>query len=92
MLSESIGFISSNVKGIQWFEKLIKFFEYLKKANASCGYFSIGDTLHCTWWGDKNGTTSLKKNTFSHGQTNSCRVTIGFIGNPSFEVLDKKQD
>ena len=48
MLSESIGFISSNVKGIQSFEKIIKFFEYLKKASASCWYFSIGDTLHYT--------------------------------------------
>ena len=48
MLSESIGFISNNVKGIQSFEKIIKFFEYLKKAIASCRYFSIGDTLHHT--------------------------------------------
>ena len=53
MLSESIGFISNNVKGIQSFEKIIKNFEYLKKAIASCGYFSIGDTLHHTRWGKK---------------------------------------
>ena len=31
MLSESIGFISNNVKGIQSFEKIIKNFEYLKR-------------------------------------------------------------
>ena len=30
MLSDSICFISNNVKGIQSFEKRIKFFEYLK--------------------------------------------------------------
>ena len=35
----------------------------------------------------KNGTTS-----FSHGQSNSCGVAIGFIGNASFEVSNKKQD
>ena len=32
MLSGSIHFISTNVKGIQSFEKRIKFFEYLEKA------------------------------------------------------------
>ena len=44
MLSESIGFISNNVKVIQSFEKIITFFEYLKKTVTSCDYFSIGDT------------------------------------------------
>ena len=29
---------------------------------------------------------------FSHGQSNSCGAAIGFIGNTSFEVLNKKQD
>ena len=29
---------------------------------------------------------------FSHGQSNSCGVAIGFLGNTSFEVLNKKQD
>ena len=38
MLSDSIRFISNNVKGIQSFEKRIKIFEYLKKAIASCGF------------------------------------------------------
>lgn len=28
---------------------------------------------------------------FSHGQTNSCGVAIGFIGNNKLEVLDKKK-
>ena len=91
MLSASIGFISNNVKGIQSFEKIINFFEYLKKTVASCGYFSIGDTPPYMM-GKKWGTTSLKENIFSHGQNNSCGVAIGFIGNTSFEVSDKKQD
>ena len=29
---------------------------------------------------------------FSHGQSNSCAVAIGFIGNMSIEVSNKKQD
>ena len=29
---------------------------------------------------------------FSHGQSNSCGVAIGFIGNASFKVSNKKQD
>ena len=29
---------------------------------------------------------------FSHGQSNFCGVAIGFIGNMSFEVSNKKQD
>ena len=29
---------------------------------------------------------------FSHGQSNSCRVAVGFIGNTSCEVSNKKQD
>ena len=35
----------------------------------------------------------LKENSFfSCGQSNSCWITIGFIGNTSFEVSVKKQD
>ena len=29
---------------------------------------------------------------FSHGQSNSCGVAIGFIVNTSFEVSNEKQD
>ena len=29
---------------------------------------------------------------FSHGQSNSCGVALGFIGNTRFEVSNKKQD
>ena len=29
---------------------------------------------------------------FSHGQSNSCGVAIGFIGNTGFEVSNEKQD
>ena len=41
MLSNSIRFIS---KGIQSFEKRIKFFEYLKIAITSCGFIFLQET------------------------------------------------
>ena len=44
MLSDSVCFISNNVKGIQSFEKRTKFFEYLKKAIASCGFIFLQET------------------------------------------------
>ena len=44
MLSNSIGFISNNVKGIQSFEKRIKIFGYLKKAITSCGFIFLQET------------------------------------------------
>ena len=44
MLSNSICFISNNVKGIQSFEKRIKFFEYLKKAIPSSGFIFLKET------------------------------------------------
>ena len=90
MLSESIGFISNNVKVIQSFEKIITFFEYLKKTVTSCDYFSIGDTP--PYMMGKKRNDKFKGKNFSHGQSNSCGVAIGFIGNTSFEVSDKKQD
>ena len=40
----------------------------------------------------KPGTMSLKKLFFEHGQSNSCGVAIGFIGNTSFNASHKKQD
>ena len=44
MLSNSIRFISNNVKGIRSFEKRIKFFEYLKEAITSYGFIFLQET------------------------------------------------
>ena len=44
MLSDSRCFISNNVQGIQSFENRTKFFEYLKKAIASCGFIFLQET------------------------------------------------
>ena len=63
MLSDSICFISKNVKGIQSFEKRTKIFEYLKKAISSCGYILLHET-RSTIHDKKNGTTSLRETLF----------------------------
>ena len=92
MLSNSIRFISNNVKKIQSFEKRIKFFEYLKIAITSCGFIFLQET-HSTIHDEKKWNDEFKgKPFFSHGQSNFCGVAIGFIGNASFEVSNKKQD
>ena len=92
MLSDSICFISNNVKGIQSFEKRTKNFQYLKKAIASCGFIFLQET-HSTIHYEKKWKDEFKgKLFFSHGQSNSCGVALGFIGNTRFEVLNKKQD
>ena len=43
-------------------------------------------------FGERRNDEFKGKLFFSHGQSNSCRVAIGFIGNTSFEVSNKKQD
>ena len=94
MLSGSIHFISTNVKGIQSFEKRITFFEYLEKAITSCGFIFLQET-HSTIYDKKKKRRNDEfkgKLFFSHGQCNSCGVAIGFIGNTGFEVSNKKQD
>ena len=76
----------NNVKGIQSVEKRIKIFEYLKKA-ITCGFIFLQET-HSTIHDEKKRNVEF----FAHGQSNSCGVAIGFLGNTSFEVLNKKQD
>ena len=44
ILSDSIHIISNNVKSIESIKKKIKFFEYLKKAIASCGFIFLQET------------------------------------------------
>ena len=64
----------------------------LKEAIASCEFISLQET-HSTIHDEKKWNDGFKgKLFFSHGQSNSCRVTIGFIGNTSFEVSNKKPD
>ena len=70
--------------------KRIKFYEYLKIAIASSGFIFLQET-HSTIDDEKKCNDEFKgKLFFSHGQSNSCRVAIGFIGNMRFEVSNKK--
>ena len=66
MLSGSIHFISTNVKGIQSFEKRITFFEYLEKAITSCGFIFLQETHSTIYDKKKKEMTSLKENSFFH--------------------------
>ena len=88
MLSNSIRFISNNVKGIRSFEKRINFFEYLKEAITSYGFIFLQET-HSTIHDEKKkkkwNDEFKGKLFFSHGQSNSCGVAICFIGNTSFD-------
>ena len=92
MLSNGIHFISNKVKGIQSYENRIKFFKYLKNAISFSGFIFLQET-HSSMYDEKKWNDEFKgKLFFSHGQSNSCRVAIGFIGSRSFEVSNKKQD
>ena len=65
MLSDSICFISNNVKVIQSFEKRTNIFEYLKKVITSGGFIFLQET-HSTIHDEKNRTTSLRENSWFH--------------------------
>ena len=92
MLSNSIHFISNNVKGIQSYKNRINFFKYLKNAISSSGFIFLQET-HSSIYDKKKWNDEFKgKLFFSLGQRNSCRVAIGFIGSRSFKVSNKKQD
>ena len=92
MLSDSTSFISNNVKRIQSFEKRTKVFEYFKNTITSSGFIFLQET-YSTIHDENNGSMSLKGNSFfSHGSSSSCWIAIGFIGNTSFVVSNKKQD
>ena len=60
MLSNSIRFISNNVKGIQSFEKRIKILAYLKKAIASSGFIFLQET-HSTIHDEKKKKKKMER-------------------------------
>ena len=66
------------------------FFEYLKKAIASSGFIFLQET-HSIIHDLKKWNNEFKGKLFlSQGQSNTCGVAIGFIGNMSFEESNKK--
>ena len=77
--------------GIQSSEKRIKIFDYLKNAIASSRFIFLQET-HSTIHDEKKKWSNKSKGKlfFSHSQSNSCGVAIGFMGNMSCEFSNKK--
>ena len=71
----------------------MKVFKYIKNAIASSGFIFLQETHFTIHMKKKSGTIEFKgKLFFLHGQSNSCGVAIGFIGNMNSKVSNKKQD
>ena len=89
-MSVKLHFISNNVKGLQNSLKRIKIFEYLKNNLGSNGFLLLQET-HSSLSDEKKWTEELKGPIFfSHVETNSCGVEIGYIGCNKVDVLEKK--
>ena len=92
MINNYIQFISNNVKGLQSLERRIKVFEYLKSCISNNG-FKFPQETYSTAYDEKRWQDELKGKLFSHiGNSNSCGVAIGFLGDINFNVLSKIQD
>ena len=64
----------------------------LKNWISNNGFIFLQET-HFTIYDEKKWQDELKgKLFFPHGHSNSCGVTIGFLGNMNFNVLNKIQD
>ena len=64
----------------------------LKNWISNNGFIFLQET-HFTIYDEKKWQDELKGKLFSpHGHSNSCGVTIGFLGNMNFNVLNKIQD
>ena len=92
MSNDNLIFISNNVKGIQFTEKRIKLFEYLRNYVTPNGFIFLQET-HSSSKDEKRWKDEFKGQLFfSHGKTNSCGVAIGFYGTKSFELINKIED
>ena len=91
-MNKEITFISNNVKGIQNSVKRRKLLEYFTNCVTGNGFIFLQETHSCIndeikWRDEFNGQLF-----FSHGKTNSCRVTIGFCGSKKIEPTNKISD
>ena len=92
MANDNLVFISNNVKGIQNKVKRLKIFEYLKDNLGSNGFVFLQET-HSSINDEKKWNDDFKGHLFfSHGETNSCGVAIGYVGSKKIEVLNRKND
>ena len=92
MNSDSLKFISNNVKGIQKSENRIKIFEYLKNNISPNGFIFLQEThssvyVEKRWCDELNGSLY-----FSHGKTNSGGVAIGYVRSKSFVLTNQTVD
>ena len=92
MASDNLSFTSYNVKGIQQSSKRIKVFEYLQN-NSLQNTFVLLQETHSSVDDEKQQNDNFQGKIFySHGATNSCGVTIGFLGSKSLEIVETKND
>ena len=92
MNSDSLKFISNNVRGIQKSEKRIKIFEYLKNSLSPNGFIFLQET-HSSVDDEKRWCNELNGNLFfSHGKTNLGGVAIGYVGSKCFVLANQTAD
>ena len=93
MAGDNLSFVSYNVKGIQQSRKRIKIFEYLKNNPLPTGFVFFFKETHSSFEDEKQWSGNFKGKIFyCHGPTNSCVVTIAFLGSKSLEVVETKND
>ena len=88
--SNSLTFLTNNVKGLQSSKRRIKLIEYFKSKLNHNEFLSLQETHSTiknqnTWVNNFNGLVF-----FSHGASNSCGVLIAYLGKTSF-VLNKQK-
>ena len=92
MNRNNLKFFSNNVKGIQKSEKRINIFEYLKHSLSSNGFIFLHEIyssidVEKRWCHKLNGNLYL-----SHGKTNLCGISIGYLRSKSFVLANETAD
>ena len=85
-MANKINFSSSNVKGLQATNKILKLFKYFKDKIFSNDLLFLQET-HSTVNDEIKREDDFKGEVFySHGKSNSCGVLIRFIGSKKFFI------
>ena len=84
--------LSNNIKGLQSSKKRLKLFQYFKNKISPKGILFLQET-HSSKVTEKIWTDEFNGDLFfSHGETNSCGVLVGFFGNIDYSVKKKLSD
>ena len=91
LTSNSLNFITNNVKGIQSSKNRLKLMQHFKDKIGSTGVLFLQEThsdskVEQKWKEDFKGPIF-----FSHGKSNSCGVLIAYFGTGTFIVKNNKQ-